>query len=450
MDLTEFVFETLPTAVGLVLVAYVASVIYRMRANFFQAVRSWVLVVFVASLVALWVLELMKLPVGDWGLDFHAAIDITFVVLWLWLSVFVVTLSTIYRRYNLVGQFSPWLKANPLNAITASGFVGLALIALSWAVDIRTEEELKDNAWLLVLVLAYLVGAVLVDIVVMFRAAKEGQLMRLTDEARRGLMMMIIAWIGIPAVEYSFDLVLDISLGFEEYNPYGWLMVILFAIVARSVKAEQFMAIVVDAEVETTKQEGFRAFDIPRGVYLIHHEKSDAAFALFSELVTLPLRPDAEIPGKEESALATLEFLIPKGLVVTREFPDKVREKHGLQVTPIIWLTEAPGERRIAPTSLAVLADTLIRFMESNPNSIVLIEGIEYIMTFNEFKKVLRSLDSLSETAWITKARLLVTVSPKAFEARDLALLERDRKVVTGAAGLEELKRESRVAAAAR
>ena len=158
--------------------------------------------------------------------------------------------------------------------------------------------------------------------------------------------------------------------------------------------------------------------------------------------MTLPLRPDAEIPGTEDSASATLEFLIPKGLVVTREFPEVIRERYNIQVTPIIWLTESPGEMRIAPTSLAMLTDTIIRFMESNPNSIVLLEGVEYLVTFNDFKRVLKALDSLNETAWITKSRLLVAVHPKAFEERDLALLERDRKVLRGAADIEELKRE--------
>jgi hypothetical protein len=75
-------------------------------------------------------------------------------------------------------------------------------------------------------------------------------------------------------------------------------------------------------------------------------------------------------------------------------------------------------------------------------------EGIEYIMTFNEFRKVLRALDSLNEIAWITKARLLVAVHPKAFDGKDLAMLERDRTILRGTSGIDELKRESMIAGA--
>ena len=140
-----------------------------------------------------------------------------------------------------------------------------------------------------------------------------------------------------------------------------------------------------------------------------------------------------------------LGYLLRKGLLVPREYPENIRENHKIQVTPIIWLTEAPGDRRVAPTSLAVLTDTVIRFMESDPNSIVLLEGIEYLITFNDFRKVLRHLDSLNETAWITKARLLVAINPKAYDPKELAMLERDRKVVRGEEGIEQLRKRFKV-----
>jgi len=230
-----------------------------------------------------------------------------------------------------------------------------------------------------------------------------------------------------------------------DYNPYSWVTVFLFAAIIESMTSRGFAGLIVDPEIEDVRRSGFRVYDIPRGVYLIEEEKPGPAFGLFSELVTLPLNPNAEIPTRGESATETLEYLIPKGLVVTREFPETIRKSHNLHVTPIIWLTETPGEMRVAPTSLAVLTDTVVRFMENNPNSIVLIEGIEYIMTFNDFKKVLKSLDSLNETTWVTKNRLLLTVDPRAFEDRELALLERDRRVIRHSAGIEDLKRASRV-----
>jgi hypothetical protein len=214
-----------------------------------------------------------------------------------------------------------------------------------------------------------------------------------------------------------------------------------------SISSKGFTGLIVDPEVEDVKRSGFRIFDIPRGVYLVEDEKPGQAFSLFTELVTLPLSPEAEIPAKEPSPSETLQFLIPKGLVVTREYPETIRTEYKIEVTPIIWLTESPGDMRVSPTSLAVLTDTIVRFMENNPNSIVLVEGVEYVVTFNDFRKVLKSLDSLTETAWVTKSRLMIAIDPRAFEEKELALLERDRKVVKKAEGIEELKKESRLSA---
>ncbi len=447
-EIADFVFEILPGLIGLVVVSYVLITVYTLKARFFEAVRSWLVLLFAVSLMVLWILEIATDALVTWSVDAHASVDLTFVIVSIWLSLSAVLLTTVYSKYSSVEHFKAWLRRRPLNLITGWGIIGIALIVLVWTSDLEGAEGLNRNAWVLATVSAYFVATVVLDILVPVLESRKGRIARLDKAGRRSMLLLAVTWTGIPATELVLDVILNIGKGYEDYNPYSWIMVALFIVAARTVKGAGFLAITVDGEAETYKRDGFRSFDIPRGVFLIYDDKPDSAFNLFSDLVSLPLRPDAEIPSKEDSASATLEFLIPRGLVVTREFPDNVRKERNLQVTPIIWLTESPGERRVAPTSLAVLTDTVIRFMESNPNSIVLMEGIEYMMTFNDFRKVLRSLDSLNETAWITKARLLVAVHPKAFDDKDLAMLERDRTIVRGTSGIEELKRESMVAGA--
>ncbi|MBU0684646.1 MAG: DUF835 domain-containing protein [Thermoplasmatota archaeon] len=445
IDWTEIAFEALPALLGLAIVLHVFYRISRME-HFFEVVRSWIVLLFVVSLAGLWSVELITDTMGNSFDDLHIKMGMTFVIFSSWLSVCVVLLWTTHGRYNDVDMFVPWFKKNPLNLISAWGILGIVLVAMTWASDLSPETILESQLWLMVLVSIYILAMIASNLLLSAKWMTRGSVSGITRETRISLALFTVAWLGTPAVEFVFDLVLGVGRSWENLNPHNWILVLLFATLMRATFTSQLMAIVVDPEVETAKMGGFRSYDIPRGVYLVYDEKADAALSLFSELVTMPLRPDAEIPGREESAAATLQFLIPSGLVVTREFPEGIRKRHNLQVTPIIWLTESPGERRIAPTSLAVLTDTIIRFMESNPNSIVVVEGIEYIVTYNDFRKVLRSLDSLNETAWVTKGRLLLAVNPKAFEERDLALLERDRKVLSGTGAVDELKKESRIA----
>ncbi len=440
-----FAMETLPSLLGLILIAYAYLQINKERTHFFEAARSWIMVAFMTMLSILWFFELSRTLLGGPLEETRTYVVFTFIVVSVWLSTCTVTLSTIYRRYNSIEYISGWMSEHPVNVITAWGAIAIGVLVPVWFTSLATADSLARNGWVLVLVFAYVALSLAIDLLMALRARSGHAMPRLSRETRRDTELIAVAWMGIPVTMFFLDALLGIRYGFEDYNPYSWIVVLLFAAIVESISSKGFTGLVVDPEVEDFKRSGFRVFDIARGVYLIEDAKPTSAFTLFAELVTLPLSPEAEIPGKEASASETLEYLIPKGLVVTREFPETIRRNFNIQVTPIIWLTESPGEMRVAPTSLAVLTDTVVRFMENNPNSIVLIEGIEYEVTFNDFRKVLKSLDSLNETAWVTRSRLLISIDPRAFDEKELANLERDRKPIRGAEGIDELKKASRV-----
>jgi hypothetical protein len=444
-DLEHWIGVIAPRLIGLALVAYSLFVVYRARAQFMTVTRGLVVTLFIIAVALLWTYETSKsLATGDeW--ESHPVVSITFVVSASWLSVWIVAVTTRFRRLFSMQAFKEMTLARPVNPITVWGLVGLLVVVVAVAAGPDLEEDLAGNSWLLTIVLGYLVTSVALDIALPISAKRRGELRRLNSEERLGMALLAGSWVGLPSVEFYFDLYLRSVTDVSYDVIYSWMMLAMFVLLLRSVMSRRFSALVVDAEVEMSERGGFRSYDIPRGVYLFEDETSAPATELFVELVTLPLRPDVVIPkeGPSASASETLAFLIPKGLMVTRVFPDRVREEHPLQVTPIIWLTESPGERRLPPTSLALLTDTLIRFMEGNPNGIVLVDGVEYLGTFNDFNRILKSLDSLNETAWITRSRLIIAIDPNAFDAKDVAMLERDRTVVKGRPGIEELKNAS-------
>ncbi len=450
MDSADLTFTVLPSALGIALVVLAAYRIRKMDISFFHVTSSWFATLFIVSILGLCIFELSWNTVGSEPAKFRSQVDVTFAAVTMWLSTCAVALTTVYRRHNLSDDFRAFLRTSPINAMSVWGIIALLLIAAAWFSGMRySSDDLVDHTVLLSAVASFLIGGVAFDIALPLYAEVKGEIPHRTKKTRLNTYFLGAAWVVTPFTTYALDLVIGGTLGLDKWNPYLWIVVVLLALMIRSTSTSRFSAVRVDPEVETAKREGFRAYDIPRGVYLVYDERPDSAMSLFSELVTLPLRPDAAIPEKEGSAAETLEYLIPRGLMVTRAFPDEVRAKYGLQATPIVWLTESVGEMRIAPTSLAVLTDTLMRFMENNHNSIVLLEGLEYAITFNDFRKVMKSLDLLNETAWITKARLILAVDPNAFDMKERALLERDRIVLMGPPGIEELKRESRISGAA-
>lgn len=116
----------------------------------------------------------------------------------------------------------------------------------------------------------------------------------------------------------------------------------------------------------------------------------------------------------------------PAGLVVTRQHPDMVREKYGLENTPIFWLATRAGEKVLSPTNLGILTHMLVKFTEDTPSGVILLDGIEYLVSNNDFTKVLRMIDQVNDHILQSGCRMVIPVDPRAFDKKQLALLERN------------------------
>ncbi len=179
-------------------------------------------------------------------------------------------------------------------------------------------------------------------------------------------------------------------------------------------------------------------------VYVVEEEKSHFSFTLFSEI----LRSRCPDCMSDESflceSLECSKCSLPcpckecelyndrtQGLVVTRRHPSEIRMEYLIQTTPVIWLSSIPGKDNMDPAKLSLLTDIIVNFLEKTSNGVVLVEGIEYLVTANDFQKVLRAVDRWSEAVMASSARLVISLNPKAFDQKELALIERNREVVT-------------------
>lgn len=123
------------------------------------------------------------------------------------------------------------------------------------------------------------------------------------------------------------------------------------------------------------------------------------------------------------------------GLAISRQHPDLIRSKYGLERTPIYWLATRTGEGVIAPTNLGILTNTIIQFIRENDTGIVLLDGLEYLVTNNDFNKVLRSIDQINDHIVQSHAVMVIPVDPRAFDQKELALLERNMEKIGGRSG---------------
>lgn len=121
-----------------------------------------------------------------------------------------------------------------------------------------------------------------------------------------------------------------------------------------------------------------------------------------------------------------------QGLVISRSHPDAVREKYRLERTPIIWLANQPGQDRVEPTNLSILENMVGDFMRKSDRAVVVMDGLEFLISNNHMKKVLKMVCSISDDAVLVDANLIISLDPNVMEKSEVALFEREFVVLGG------------------
>ena len=162
-----------------------------------------------------------------------------------------------------------------------------------------------------------------------------------------------------------------------------------------------------------TEAEALRSampMELEKGVcYLVKEKKPELSFRLF-EMLLAQKNP---------------------GLCITRQYPDRVRRERGLTDVRIIWLSHTPGEDYHNPTAIGTLAKVIQKFIEdNNGEGAVLLDGLEYLIINNGFLQTLMFVEHVNEFVMQRRAIILLPVSPDTLEEKELALLERNMKVL--------------------
>lgn len=114
------------------------------------------------------------------------------------------------------------------------------------------------------------------------------------------------------------------------------------------------------------------------------------------------------------------------GYCVTRTYPPHITSKFDLGDTPILWLSNIRMDDAIRPKDLEELSVRLDKFLTSVEKGVILLEGIEYLVTSNDFPTVLKFVQGLRDEVTLKNAVLLISISPHTLEAQKLKLLEEE------------------------
>lgn len=192
--------------------------------------------------------------------------------------------------------------------------------------------------------------------------------------------------------------------------------------------------------VENSLEMKTTAYKLQKGnVYIIKGETPDRGFETFADVIRSQCYDCHKAGTFSCEALNCASCTIdcpcsacdlhrPEGLVLTRRFPKKVAQQYYIQTTPMIWLTQMmrPDVDTLNPNEIPRINSTLTSFVGKSKNGVILIEGLEYMITQNTFETVLKFVQHLHDLISPSKSCLLFLLDPLALEPEEVHLLQRN------------------------
>jgi hypothetical protein len=155
---------------------------------------------------------------------------------------------------------------------------------------------------------------------------------------------------------------------------------------------------------------------LPGWSYAIKEDRPERSFAMFANLISKGGR----------------------GLCISRTHPDILKQKYKFDAESL-WLTktetaqkvpDTKGIEYVSPNNLAHLASAIREFLSKGENGAVIIEGLEYLTTQNDFKSVLKFIQLINEQVVLDKGFLIVPVVEGTMDPKDFSLVEREMSQV--------------------
>jgi len=117
-------------------------------------------------------------------------------------------------------------------------------------------------------------------------------------------------------------------------------------------------------------------------------------------------------------------------MLVSRDPPSHVTDGTALEPRNSIWLTYMVGKDRMNPTAIGILMGEIKKFLEQNDRSVVLIDGLEYLISINTFDRMLQFVHQLRDVIVMSGAKMVIPIDTRTLGDREIALLERNLQVV--------------------
>ena len=119
-----------------------------------------------------------------------------------------------------------------------------------------------------------------------------------------------------------------------------------------------------------------------------------------------------------------------KGLYITRDNPNTIIEKLKTENVQICWLSRIEAEKITTVSGLHDLSILISNFLEENPKSAVFLDGIEYLISNNDFQRVLKLIQQVRDKVTTNNSQLFIAVNAQTLTEQEKNLIGREGIIV--------------------
>ncbi|MBU7032997.1 MAG: DUF835 domain-containing protein [Theionarchaea archaeon] len=161
-------------------------------------------------------------------------------------------------------------------------------------------------------------------------------------------------------------------------------------------------------------------------LYLIVIGKRDLPFDVTDDLGTCLVLKTTAVDTDYNSYLDLKKKQNGQGMIISRIYPERLLKKYSINDSTLLWLSYEKTDSSIDPSSLDKLEYLVYDFVSVNKRSIVLLDGMEYLILQNTFEETLKFLQSLSDHIILNGAILIIPLDPASLDEKQLSLIERE------------------------
>jgi len=140
---------------------------------------------------------------------------------------------------------------------------------------------------------------------------------------------------------------------------------------------------------------------------------------------------EEERPDKGFKILEGLHKRGDKVYIISRINPNRITKEYSLKGAELFWLSNRESQNlKTIPPNLESMTFRLEEIIDEG--KVILLDGVEYLISHTGFDATIQFLRHMIDMVSETETIFIITVSPSALKEREISILEREMKVLTG------------------